>query len=130
MKKLISVVLMAVMLFSFASCANVSKDSIQPAVYRMHESQRYPHLSLRDDGSFSIVYNSMSINSTKGTYKVEEKVLILTAEDGSVYCFDVKKDAIKFNADISDEFDTSVFEEGSEIVDGTKFFFWRAYENS
>lgn len=130
MKKLVSVILTAVMLFGFGSCAGVSEDSIQPAVYRMHESQRYPHLSLRDDGSFSLVYNSMAVGSAAGTYKVEDKVLILTAEDGSVYCFDVKKDAIKFNADLSDEFDASYMDEGSEIVDGTKFFLWREYEKS
>ena len=130
MKKIISVILIAVMLFCFASCTTVSKDSIQPAVYRMHEAKRYPHLALRNDGSFSIVHNSMAMNSTEGTYKVEDKVLILTAEDGAVYCFNIKKDAVKFDADISDAFDTSIFEEGSEIVDGTEFFLWRTYENS
>lgn len=130
MKKFVSVILMAVLLFSFASCAKVSENSIEPAVYRMHENERAPHLSLRDDGSFSFVYNTMAIGSSRGTYKVEDKVLILTAEDGSVYCFDVKRDALKFNAEISDEFDASVMQEGSEIVDGTKFSLYRTYENS
>jgi hypothetical protein len=130
MKKLISVILMAAMLFGFAACdSGVSKDSIEPAVYRM-EGETFPQLSLRKDGTFSLAHNAMRIGSTTGTYTVEEGVLKLITNDGSAYCFNIKKDALKFDADISDEFDASVQEEGAEIVDGTKFELLRTYENS
>lgn len=127
MKKLVSVILMAVMLFGFAACAPVSKNSIEPAVYRLSESERYPHLSIRDDGTFSLVHNAMAIETTKGTYTVEDRVLRLTAEDGKAYCFDIKKDKIKFNAEISDE-PTDAMKNNYELADGTEFFLWRKYE--
>ena len=127
MKKLISVILMAVMLLGFAACAPVSKDSIEPAVYRMYESERYPQLSIRDDGTFSLVHNTMSIDSTNGTYTVEDGVLRLTAEDGKVYCFDIKRNKIKFDAEISDEL-VNAAANNYELVDGTEFFLWRKFE--
>ena len=127
MKKIISVFLMAAMLFCFAACTPVSEDSIEPAVYRMFESKRYPHLSIRDDGTFALVHNAVATDTTSGTYTVEEKVLKLTAEDGSVYCFDIKRKGIEFNAELSDEF-ISTPDIEYEIVDGTEFYLWRKLE--
>lgn len=118
--------LMAAMLFGFAACTPVSEDSIQPAVYRMEDMQ-YPRLSLKEDGTFSLVYTSMASRITKGTYSVEEKVLKLECEDGSVYCFDVKRNAVVFNAELSDAF-IKEYENEPDIPDGTKFEFWRAFE--
>ena len=129
MKKLVTVILMAAMLFGFAACdSGVSKDSIEPAVYRMHDDQKFPQLSLRENGRFSLAHNSMSIGNTTGTYTVEDGILKLIVDDETVYCFVIKKNALKFDADISAEFDTSFQEEGSEIVDGTKFKLARKYE--
>ena len=98
MKKLVSAILMAVMLFSFAACANVSKDTIQPAVYRM-EDELYPRITLRDDGTFSFILNTFASQSYKGTYSVSDKVLKLECTDGSVFCFDIERKAIVFNSE-------------------------------
>ena len=73
MKKILSLILAAAMLFCLAACTPVSKDSIEPAVYRM-EDEQYPRLSLRKDGTFSFVYTSMASRVDKGTYSVAEKV--------------------------------------------------------
>lgn len=126
MKKLVSVILMAAMLFAFAACTPVSEDSIQPAAYRM-EDELYPRLSLREDGTFSFVYTSMASRISKGTYSVADRVLKLECEDGTVYCFDVKRDCIVFNGELSDPF-IKEFDNEPDIVDGTKFEFWRAFE--
>lgn len=126
MKRIISVMLMAAMLFGFAACTPVSKDSIQPAAYRM-EDELYPRLSLREDGTFSFVYTSMASRISKGTYSVADKVLKLECEDGTVYCFDIKRDALIFNGELSDAF-IKEFDNEPDIVDGTKFEFWRAFE--
>ena len=66
MKKIISVILMAAMLLCFAACTPVSKDSIEPSVYKM-EDEVYPRLSLRDDGTFSFILNAFATQSYKGT---------------------------------------------------------------
>ena len=126
MKKIISFLLTAVMLFSLAACTPVSKDSITPAVYRMEDAQ-YPRLTLRGDGTFRLVYTSMASRKTTGTYDVADKVLILTAEDGSVYCFDIKRKSIEFNDELSDDF-IKVYKDEPDIVDGTVFEFCREIE--
>ena len=94
MKKIISLILAAAMLFCLAACTPVSKDSIEPAVYRLEDAQ-YPRLALRENGSFSFIYSAIANRIDKGTYSVEESVLKLECEDGSVYCFDIKR-IIKF----------------------------------
>ena len=114
------------MLFCLAACTPVSKDSIEPAVYRMVDEQ-YPRLSLREDGTFSFVYTVMASRLTKGTYSVADKVLKLECEDGTVFCFDVKKDALVFNAELSDEF-VKEFENEPDFVDGTTLELWRTLE--
>lgn len=126
MKRIISVILMAAMLFSFAACTPVSKDSIQPAAYRM-ENELYPRLSLREDGTFSFVFTPEASRFSKGTYSVADKVLRLECNDGTVYCFDIKKDALIFNGELSDAF-IKEYENEPDIVDGTRFDFWRAFE--
>ena len=127
MKKIISVVLMAAMLFCFAACTPVSEDSIEPAVYLLFETKKYPRLSIKDDGTFALVHNAIDRDTTSGTYIVENKVLKLTAEDGSVYCFDINRKSIEFNAELSDKF-TSITPIDFEIVDGTEFYLWRKLE--
>ena len=126
MKRILSFVLAAAMLFFLAACTPVSKDSIEPAVYRV-EGEQYPRLSLRDNGTFSFVYNIMASRITKGTYSVSDKVLKLECEDGTVYCFDVKRDALVFNGELSDEF-IKLNEDEPEIVDGFTLELWRTYE--
>jgi len=128
MKKLVSVILMAVMLLGFAACAPVSKDSIQPAVYRM-EDELYPRVTLRDDGSFSFILNSFASQAYKGTYSVSDKVLRLECNDGSVFCFDIERKAIVFNGELSDDI-VKEFENETDFPDGTKLEFWREYEKS
>lgn len=118
--------LMAAVLFGFAACTPVSKDSIEPAVYRMEDMQ-YPRLSLRDDGTFSLVYTSMASRISKGTYSVADRVLKLECDDGTVYCFDIKRNSIVFNGELSDAF-VKEFENEPDIVDGTRLEFWRAFE--
>ena len=114
------------MLLGLAACAPVSKDSIEPAVYRM-ENEQYPRLSLRDDGTFSFVYTSAASRASKGTYSVADKVLKLECEDGTVYCFNVERKALKFNAELSDEF-VKQFDNEPDIVGGTTFELWRTFE--
>ena len=126
MKRILSLILAAAMLFCLAACTPVSKDSIEPAVYRM-EDEQYPRLSLRKDGTFSFVYNVMTNQTDKGTYSVADGVLKLECEDGAVYCFDVKKKALKFNAELSDEI-VKQSENEIEFVDGTTLELWRLYE--
>lgn len=126
MKKIISFILTAAMLFSLAACAPVSKNSIEPAVYRMEDAQ-YPRLSLEEDGTFRLVYTSMASRKTTGTYSVADKVLKLVADDGAVYCFDISRKSIEFNAELSDEF-IKVYNNEPDIVDGTEFELWRTIE--
>ncbi len=126
MKKILSLILAAAMLFCLAACTPVSKDSIEPAVYRM-EDEQYPRLSLRKDGTFSFVYTSMASRVDKGTYSVAEKVLKLECEDGTVYCFDIEKKALEFNAELSDEF-VREYENEPEFIDGTTLELWRTIE--
>lgn len=126
MKKLLSLVMAAVMLLCFAACTPVSKDSIEPAVYRMVDEQ-YPRLSLRDDGTFSLVYTVMASRMSKGTYSVADKVLKLECEDGTVYCFDIERKALVFNSELSDEF-VKQYENEPDIVDGTTLELWRTVE--
>ena len=126
MKKLLSLVMAAVMLLCFAACTPVSKDSIEPAVYRM-EDEQYPRLSIRDDGTFSFIYTVMASRISKGTYSVADGVLKLECEDGTVYCFDVERKALVFNGELSDEF-VKQYENEPDIADGTTFELWRTYE--
>ena len=126
MKRILSFILATAMLFCLAACTPVSKDSIEPAVYRM-ESEQYPRLSLRDDGTFLLVYNIMANRISKGTYSVSDKVLRLECEDGTVYCFDVKREALEFNAELSDKFVKATKDE-PEIVDGFTLELWRTYD--
>ena len=51
----------------------------------------------------------------------------LLCEDGTVYCFDVKRDALVFNGELSDEF-IKLNEDEPEIVDGFTLELWRTYE--
>ena len=126
MKRIISAILMAAMLFCFAACTPVSKDSIQPAVYKS-EDELYPRLTLRGDDSFSFILNTFATQSYKGTYSVSDRVLKLECTDGSVFCFDIERKSIVFNAELSDEivkeYDTEI-----EFSDGTKLEFWREHE--
>ncbi len=126
MKRILSVILAAAMLLGLAACTPVSKDSIEPAVYRM-EDEQYPRLSLREDGTFSLVYTPIASRISKGTYSVADKVLKLECEDGMVYCFDVKREALEFNSELSDEF-VKQYENEPDIVDGTTLELWRTIE--
>ncbi len=126
MKRFLSLILAAAMLFCLAACTPVSKDSIEPAVYRL-EDEQYPRLSLRDDGTFSFVYTAMASRISKGTYSVTDKVLKLECEDGTVYCFDIGRKTLEFNAELSDEF-VKQYENEPDIVDGTTLELWRLYE--
>ena len=126
MKRILSLILVAAMLFCLAACTPVSKDSIEPAVYRMVDEQ-YPRLSLRDDGTFSFVYTVMASRIDKGTYSVADKVLKLECDDDTVYCFDIERKALVFNAELSDEF-VKQFENEPDIVDGTTLELWRTFE--
>lgn len=126
MKRILSLILAAAMLICLAACTPVSKDSIEPAVYRM-EDEQYPRLSLRDDGTFSLVYTVIASRITKGTYSVSDKVLKLDCEDGTVYYFDVKREALEFNGELSDKF-VKQYDDEPEFVDGTTFELWRTYE--
>lgn len=119
MKKIILAILMAAILFSFASCTPVSKDSIQPAIYKL-EDELFPRIYLREGNEFYFVMNPMSSGNTEGTYSVADGILKLENSDGTVYCFDIKRDALVFNGKLSDEF----AENDPEIVDGTKFELW------
>ena len=126
MKRIISAILMAAMLFCFAACTPVSKDSIQPAVYKS-EDELYPRLTLRGDGTFSFILNTFATQSYKGTYTVSDRVLKLESTDGSVFCFDIERKSIVFNDELSDEivkeYDTEI-----EFDDGAKLEFWREHE--
>ncbi len=120
MKRIFSVILAAVMLFCFAACQPVSKDSIQPAIYKM-EDELYPRLYLRENNDFSLLITAASSANTRGTYSVEDGVLRLEGEEGQVYCFDIKRDSLIFNGELSDEFESS---KENMIADGTKFELW------
>ncbi len=126
MKRILSFILAAAMLLCLAACTPVSKDSIEPAVYRM-ENEQYPRLSLRADGTFSFVYTVIANRITKGTYSVSNKVLKLECEDGTVYCFDIKRDTLEFNGELSDEF-VKQYKGEPDFVDGTTLELWRTYE--
>ena len=126
MKRILSFILAAAMLLCLAACTPVSKDSIEPAVYRL-EDEQYPRLSLRDDGTFFLVYTVMASRISKGTYSVSDRILRLECEDGTVYCFDVKREALEFNAELSDEF-VKVYEEEPDFTQGTTFELWRTYD--
>ncbi len=128
MKKIISVFLMAAMLFCFAACTPISEDSIEPAVYRMVD-ESYPRITLRDDGTFTFILNPMASQYFKGTYSVSDRILNLESTDGSVFCFDIERKKIIFNGELSDtiikEYDTDI-----DFPDGTELELWRTHENS
>lgn len=126
MKRILSLILAAAMLLCLAACTPVSKDSIEPAVYRM-EDEQYPRLSLKDDGTFSFVYTVMASRISKGTYSVADGVLKLECEDGTVYCFDVERKTLVFNGELSDEF-VKQYENEPDVVDGTTLELWRTFE--
>lgn len=126
MKKFVSLFISFAMFFCLAACTPVSENSIEPAAYRMEDMQ-FPRLMLREDNSFSLVYTADATRLTKGTYSVENKVLKLVAEDGSEYCFDVKRDSIVYNGNISDAF-VKMYKNEPEIPDGTVFELWRTFE--
>ncbi len=125
MKKLISVIIMIAMLFSFAACG-VSKDSIKPAVYRLEDMQ-YPRLSLKKDMTFRLVYTADASHISKGTYSVSEGILHLVADDGEEYNFVIEKDAVVFDGATSDAF-VKVHSNEPDMPDGTVFEFWREYK--
>lgn len=110
--------------------SNSGKGSIDPAVFCLEDS-RYPRISLKEDMTFGITFNSMALGSLYGTYSVSpEEILTLTTENGSVFNFEIKKTSIVFDADTSDDFVSDTEEELSaettpEIVDGAKFEIWR-----
>lgn len=136
MKKLFAI-LMAATLLMLSGCggetttSNSGKGSIDPAVFCL-EDERYPRISVKEDGSFSITYTVMAEKTTYGTYTVsEDEILTLNADDGSVYNFKIESKAIVFDADTSSDFGYQSDGEAistPEIADGTKFELWRKYE--
>ncbi len=126
MKKIISAILIAAMLFSFASC--VSADSITPAIYTL-DDERFPQLHLREDGNFVFTLDMARSQRYRGTYSVAERILTLECDDGNVFCFNVKRNAVEFNAELSDEI-VAETPDIPEIVDGTRFRLAHEYKNS
>ncbi len=132
---MISVVLMLSGCNQETTTSNSGKGSIDPAVFCLEDS-RYPRISLKEDNTFGITFNAMASGSAYGTYTVsEDEILTLTTENGSVYNFEIKKTAIVFDADTSDNFAPDTGEEISaefavEIVDGAEFELWRKHENA
>lgn len=138
MKKLFAVIMISVVLM-LSGCnqetttSNSGKGSIDPAVFCLEDS-RYPRISLKENNTFGITFNAMAIGTAYGTYTVsEDEILTLTTENGSVYNFEIKKTAIVFDADTSDNLAPDSDEEisaelATEIVDGAKFELWRKHE--
>lgn len=130
---MISVVLMLSGCNQETTTSNSGKGSIDPAVFCLEDS-RYPRISLKENNTFGITFNAMAIGTAYGTYTVsEDEILTLTTENGSVYNFEIKKTAIVFDADTSDNLAPDSDEEisaelATEIVDGAKFELWRKHE--
>jgi ABC-type oligopeptide transport system substrate-binding subunit len=135
MKKFFAVIMLAAIVMlcgcnQETTTSNSGKGSIDPAVFCLEDS-RFPRISLKEDMTFGITFNSMATGSVYGTYSVSpEEILTLTTDSGSVYNFEIKKTSIVFDADTSDDFVSDSDEEFSaettpEIVDGAKFEIWR-----
>ena len=135
MKKFFAVIMLAAIVMlcgcnQETTTSNSGKGSIDPAVFCLEDS-RFPRISLKEDMTFGITFNSMATGSVYGTYSVSpEEILTLTTDSGSVYNFEIKKTSIVFDADTSDDFVSDSVEEFSaettpEIVDGAKFEIWR-----
>lgn len=121
MKKILSLLLVAIMLFSLGACAQEPAGTYPKTGNYRREDNIYPRLDLRENNEFKMVLTSTYENVLKGTYEVEDNILRLIEEDGMVYCFKVKKEILIFKADISDAIETP---EGT-LEDGEKFIFVR-----
>lgn len=121
MKKILSLLLVAVMLFSLGACTQGSDGTYPKTGKYMNKENVYPRLSLEEDGEFKMALAFSSKSFVEGTFEVEDKILKLTEENGNVYCFKVKKETLVYDADISDKIETP----RGAVEDGEKFIFVR-----
>ena len=121
MKKIFCIVMAACLLLLGACAKTIPQTNLVYGIYCPEESvQTYPKLYLKESGEFSFSYEGFGGSSERGTYSVEEDVLKLTCEDGNkVFCFEIKKDYLIFEADSSSPVVQQ--EDVTPIVDGTKF---------
>ena len=124
MKKFVSIILIAVTLFSLSACSQAPEGTYPKIGKYLYEDDIYPRLSLEENKGFTIVHVSTYERITEGTYNVEKNILTLTADDGSVYVFKVKKETLEFDADSSSAFGKTL-ERENEILDGDKFLLVR-----
>lgn len=127
MKKIVSLILAAVMLLSLGACSKAPEGTYPKTGKYFYEDDIYPRLSLEENNEFTIVHSNTYERVTEGTYTVEGDILRLAAYDGSVYIFEVKEEVLKFDGDNSSEFGT-VEENETEILDGDKFVLVRDTE--
>lgn len=127
MKKIISLILAAVMLLSLGACSQAPEGTYPKTGKYFYEDDIYPRLALEENNEFTIIHTSSYERITEGTYSVEGDILTLTADDGAVYVFKVKNETLKFDADNSSAFGT-VEERETEILDGDKFVLVRDSE--
>ncbi len=121
MKKFLCIAV-AVMVLMLTACSNtIPHTDLVYGIYCPEDAiTTFPKLYLKDDGNFSFNYKSMGGGLEKGTYTVEENILILNCDDGeTVFIFEIAEEMLIFDAENS----SSIVQDELTVAinDGTKF---------
>ncbi|MBQ8624412.1 MAG: hypothetical protein IJ424_08640 [Oscillospiraceae bacterium] len=117
MRKLIAIILTAVLALALSACAS-SEPKLRAYVYETEEDELMPPtVTLLEDNRFMFVFSPISSYIGFGTYAINEDVLTLTTDDGEyVYIFEIANGKLVFNAE-----DSSEMTWFAEIPDGAEF---------
>lgn len=94
--------------------------------YKSSADPTAPSITLKDDGTFTFIYSSLSSYFATGKYEMSSYTLTLKADDGkSVYIFNKKDDKYIFNASKSSKIPEFKYSDDSEpespVPDGAVF---------
>lgn len=131
MKKIICALLAAMMLF-LCSCS--SGPAIPYGLYGMEAAKKVetitrPRIALKTDNTFNLTYSTLVPELDHGTFEIKDNTVICTTDDGEKqYFFDIKGDAIFFDAERSSAL--LEFEGEIGIPDGSEFTLVREFTTS
>ena len=109
MRKLIIISLLLVLsVMMFSSCAK-SHTSLKTGLYAKDDGTIWMSINNDKTVSLSAPLSSTMPTSTSGTYEIMKNNLLMNADNGDIYLFEIKDASLIFQQDGSAEFMSSTF---------------------